>query len=148
MRPRISIRVLVRPWVHRSVGPLHIFFESRIIKRFKIKYDLFGKIQHKNIYNFSVQPIKLVLKVGCDDRADLEHFPNMSLTYIDVRNFIASFHSSSSSCSGTLSGGGGGGGGRELDFREKDKKTMQKENEFLLDGCPIPGNNPNHPRTR
>lgn len=50
--------------------------------------------------------------------------------------------------SGTLSGGGGGGGGRELDFREKDKKTMQKENEFLLDGCPIPGNNPNHPRTR
>jgi len=25
---------------------------------------------------------------------------------------------------------------------------MQKEGEFLLDGCPIPGNNPNHPRTR
>jgi len=48
--------------------------------------------------------------------------------------------------SGTLSGGGGGGGGRELDFREK--KKMQKEGEFLLDGCPIPGNNPNHPRTR
>jgi len=49
--------------------------------------------------------------------------------------------------SGTLSGGAGGGGGRELDFREK-KKKMQKEGEFLLDGCPIPGNNPNHPRTR
>jgi len=50
--------------------------------------------------------------------------------------------------SGTLSGGGGGGGGRELDFREKKKKKMQKDGEFLLDGCPIPGNNPHHPRTR
>ena len=45
-----------------------------------------------------------------------------------------------------MSGGAGGGGGRELDFREK--KKMQKEGEFLLDGCPIPGNNPHHPRTR
>jgi len=49
--------------------------------------------------------------------------------------------------SGTLSGGAGGGGGRELDFREK-KRKMQKDGEFLLDGCPIPGNNPHHPRTR
>jgi len=49
--------------------------------------------------------------------------------------------------SGTLSGGGGGGGGRALDFREK-KKKMDKEGEFLLDGCPIPGNDPLNPRTR